>query len=260
MKIPSETPRPRGRTRRLPVPPDPDDEAGILRFTVATRLDAAMQKQGINVPALALATGSRVSEAHIRSILRADQEAGLTVLMKLSAALHLTLDDLTGDVTKPRQRQATPIPIRGGARLGAWRSMALTDDPRGTAADVVPHDERYQQYPRYGIEIEDDQLMGLSPPVPRGAVAIYADLSRADVAIESGKIYLVHLRNTGGLIETAFRRATANRANDRYELAPLTADAARNKAETVTVTREELEGGDTVAIAGLLVATTVRYL
>lgn len=248
-----------GRPRNpLPtVDPAADDAAEVAaRVALAERLDGLMRERGLNTEALANQSG--VSKSALQELLGARRQVGLTLIARIASALDLPLAALFGAMTYPHPRQATTktIPIRGGARLGAWRSMALRDEARGEATDTPPADERYRDLPRYGVEVEDDHLAGLG--VPRGAVAIVADVSQVDIAIESGRTYLVHRVNEVGLVESSFRRATASRDGSRYHLAPVTGDAERNRTETIVATREEIVAGKRLAVAGLLVAYTVR--
>jgi transcriptional regulator with XRE-family HTH domain len=234
-----------------------DDPEYAERLELAKRLRAEMSARGLTEEAIGTAAG--VEPAYVYAITGAQKGPSFTVLGKIAAALDLTIAGLYRGVRYPQSRQATTqIAIRGGARHGAWKSMALDESPRGMAADVVPLDKRYASFPRISIEIEDDSLMGYVPPIPRGYAAVVADFTGTEVEVESGRVYLINRSGPGGLFETAFWRVSVFR--DRYELTPLWADAARNEASRVTLPREEFERGEVIAVGGILLGSTMQVL
>jgi transcriptional regulator with XRE-family HTH domain len=238
--------------RQLREPPRKDE----LRIVTpqAIRVKAEMDKRGWTAAHLAQEAGIP-SPGTVYEMLRGLTVTSLPTLTKLAHALELPLDALTGGMASPQARQlAATIPVRGGAHLGVWRSMSLRDEARGEIADVaLPTGDPYAGLPRYGIPIDDDSMMGLDPPVPRGSVAIYADIVGADIAIESGRVYLVH-EMRGDLMRSAFRRVQVSRDGTLYSLVPVTADAAMNTKETIMATREAIEAGEMVLIAGRFLA------
>ena len=219
-----------------------------LREAIAARVRRHMAARGMNEAALAAAANVALSTVYL--VTGAKAGWSLNLLAKFSGPLHVPLDAFFTDAPSFRPGEATTVLIKGSAARGVWRTMATKDEPRGAAADVVPKDPRYQKFPRYGIAIDDDSLMGLHPPVPRGSVAIYADLSGSDLAIEAG-IYLVH-QVRGDDVRSFFARVDAYR--DRYEIAVL--GAAPPEVETIP--REEFERGTSTIIGGRLVATCVE--
>ncbi len=244
MKRVHRTPMARGKTL---APFTPPAGASPLQVAVARRLRDEMARQGIRPKELADRSG--VSPGIIYTAVHATKEPLLTSLAEIARGLGKSLAWLTEGVVDLTPTPAKTVPIRGDAHMGVWRPMALQEEPHGEAADVVPKDERYRDFPREGRLITDDELMGLDPPVPRGSVAIWADLSKSDLAIESG-IYLV-FRHHEGTVQRAFWRLAAYR--DRYELTPVT--PGPDAPAPLTLSREELEKGEAVSVAGILVAT-----
>lgn len=205
-----------------------------------------LAERGINFGKLAEMAG--LGRTTVDNFLNFRKSPELSTIRRIGTALDLPLADLVGAVTYPQLKQTPALPMRGGVHLGVRRSMALRDEPRGETADVQPRDERCRKLPRFGVPIDDDSLMGLAPPVPRGSVAIVADLTGSDLAIESG-FYLVH-QIKGDDVITGIWRITAYR--DRYEFSPA---AEPPGPPAFTMPREEVERGQTVEIAGILVAT-----
>jgi transcriptional regulator with XRE-family HTH domain len=235
------------------------DGAYAMRLAIAARLDAVMKARGISASDVAHQGG--VSLDMVYAVRRASKDPGLTVLDGIARGLGLNLADLVGGVGKDTSRPATTptISIRGGAADGVWMSMAMQNEARGTVTRVEPQDERYRGLPQDAVEILNDHLMGLSPPIHRGEIAIYADLRATDIALESGRIYLIYRINSDGLIERTFRRLTVYR--DRYELELMSPDPVRNAREKIVVTPDELARGDTISVSGILIAVAaVRYV
>lgn len=256
-RIPKRVGRP-----RKPPPPDAAVDPGLAaRQALAARIAELMQQTGRDVKTVARNGG--IGEQSVYYVLRAAKEPGLNMLLRIARGLGKSLADLDPDVEGMRPRQATtvPIDIKGGAGDGVWTSMAFEDEPsHGVTAGVEPQDARYRGFPQRAIEIINDHLMGLDPPIRRGEIALYADLTAADIALESGRIYLVHRYDDKGRRETAFRRLTVY-GGERYEFELLSPDPVRNAREKITMTAAELKGSETLAVSGMLIAVAaVRYV
>ena len=181
------------------------------------------------------------------------------VLRAVSRALDLPLATMLGIANSLPTEEATAITFAGQAEVGVFRSVTKqTADAKLHLG--LPQDVRYAQASRISITVMDDSLMGLSPPVPPGYVALAAVVHAGEFEIEHGRIYLIHRPlpgSSGGAIESAFRRASVY--PDRYEFATAFPDVERNERDKIIVARSDLKSSD-VEIGGIFFAAYCQYL
>lgn len=242
------TKRPRGG------PPVAEEFLGQL----AQRINERLGQLDLTPAQVVKITG--IGTSTIYNILRGEQSnPQLSVLMAISNALDVPLAWLVGatDTFKSERREsAATVPVVGTADAGAYR-VAMTSGPQQHVRDIPPTNERLIAAKRYAIEVRDNHLEGLTPPVTPGHMAYYVDFQDIDADIESDRIYLLYRKNETGQVQTAFWQATVYR--DRVRFAPVSRSEDYNSRMAFTVLRRDLHASEAVTIGGLFYAATYEY-
>lgn len=208
---------------------------------------------------------SGVGQSTIYNLLNATQyNPMLSVLLSVSAALEVPVAWLIGDVatfaSEMRQEsEAAMTPVTGVADARAYvMDTAERSEPKRHVTAHPPKDDRLRGAFQFAIEIRDNHLEGLDPPVTAGYIAHCVDFTQVDADVESGRIYYL-IRKTGpGQIQATFWRATVYR--DRVRFMPASLDEKYNNDMAFTLSRTDLFTSEEVKIAGLFYAATYEYV
>ncbi len=229
---------------------------------IAERMQRRMDELGLDKAEVVERSG--VGQSTIYNLLKAEQlNPMLSVLLSVSAALEVHIAWLIGDVATlaPEMRQgseAVMTPVTGVADARAYlMDTAEKLEPKRHVTAHPPRDDRLHGACQFAIEVRDNHLEGINPPVTAGYVAHCVDFAQIDADVESDRVYyLIRKTGTGG-IQGAFWRATVYR--DRVRFAPASLDEKYNNQMAFTLPRVELFTSEEVKIAGLFYAATYEY-
>jgi len=242
----------------------PDHWPEAARKQLQERIVSRMEKLGLN--ALQVAQASGVSNSIVYDILSDRKKSpSVRAIVGLASGLKCSVAWLVGEgegsgigSSMSIPLSLTTVPVRGRAERGAYRLPPMNERP--PLSIVAPRSRQYPEADCFAVQVADDHLTGLQPvPVTAGMIALCLSLVGTNIAVETGRCYLVHRRSTDGpQIETAFWRATVFR--DRVEFAPVTPDPEHNAAEKFVVNPSELYSPDgPVFVEGLFYAALADY-
>lgn len=246
---------------RLPDPIEPDPPPAGDTGPLARRVAARMAELRRNTAQVVAKSG--LSKPTVWRILTGEQQTpAFPTLQKLARGLDWDIASLHGTANDVVTTTATAIPIAGPAEVGTYRTRTPDDGAISTHAGrqdhfpPQPRDTRLQGHRQIAVPLLDDQLEGMSPPVPRGHTAFVAVPPAAEIPLESGRIYLVHRADSNGRIETTFRRLRIY--PNTYEFGLMSPDAARNEVERIVVRKDELASSE-IEIGGIFFASACVY-